>query len=163
MQMMFAIQPIYKPLATGELDGGAPLEPVTTMIEIHTIGNPPRLANGSAVPLSPAVRTGNLIFVSGQLGLDENGQLISPDVGDQVRQCIARIASILAEAGSDLAAVVKATVWLSDSQDFAAFNAAYRDCFPRHLPARSTVVSELLIPGAKVEIEVIAVASPDRP
>lgn len=123
---------------------------------IETLGSSPVLANGSIVPLSPAVRAGQFLFISGQLGLDDHGTLIAPDVAAQLRQCVLRLRSILALAGADLGAIVKTNVWLTDKADFPAFNAAYREYFPSHPPARSTVVSELLIPGAKVEIDAVA-------
>lgn len=123
---------------------------------IESLGQPLRLASGETVPLSAAMRAGDFIFVSGQLGIDAQGRLVAPDVTGQVRQCIERIRAILAEAGVGLDAVIKASVWLTEPSDFAAFNAAYRELFPERPPARSTVVSALLIPGARVEIEVVA-------
>lgn len=129
---------------------------------IEAIGKPLRLASGETVPLSAAIRAGDFIFVSGQLGLDEHGGLAAADVAGQLRQCIVRIRAILAQAGADLDAVVKATAWLADAADFAAFNAAYRELFPGRPPARSTVVSALLIPGARVELEVVAYAGGRR-
>lgn len=129
---------------------------------IETIGKPLCLPTGETVPLSAAVRAGDFIIVSGQLGLDERGNLAAADVAGQLRQCIVRIRAILDQAGVGLDAVVKATAWLTDPSDFAAFNAAYREFFPERPPARSTVVSALLIPGARVEIEVVAYAGGSR-
>lgn len=125
---------------------------------IQYIGKPMVLANGTTVPLTPAVRAGALVFVSGQLGLDSKGALVAEDIGAQTRQAVERIRGILAEAGLGLDAIVKTSVWITDKADFQAFNAVYRECFPNHPPARSTVVSDLLIPGAKVEIEATAYA-----
>ncbi len=125
---------------------------------IQTIGQPMVLANGTTVPLTPAIRAGEFIFVSGQLGIDGKGVVVADDVAGQARQAMERIRSILAEAGADLTAIVKVSVWLTDKADFPAFNAAYREYFPDRPPARSTVVSDLLIPGAKVEIDAIAFA-----
>lgn len=126
---------------------------------IQHIGKPMVLANGSIVPLTPAVRAGDFVFVSGQLGLDSKGALVAEDIGAQTRQAVERIRGILAEAGVGLGAIVKASVWITDKADFPAFNAVYRECFPNNPPARSTVVSDLLIPGAKVEIEATAYVS----
>jgi len=123
---------------------------------IEAIGQPRALANGLVIPLTPAIRAGDFIFVSGQLGIDDNGNVVGDDIGAQTLQAIARIRAVLQLAGCDLAAVVKVNVWITDQADFAAFNAAYRDCFPNRPPARSTVVSGLLIAGAKVEIDAIA-------
>jgi 2-iminobutanoate/2-iminopropanoate deaminase len=125
---------------------------------IQSIGQPMVLANGTTVPLTPAIRAGDFIFVSGQLGIDSKGVVVADDVAGQARQAMERIRSILAEAGVDLAAIVKVSVWLTDKADFPAFNAAYREYFPDRPPARSTVVSDLLIPGANVEIDAIAFA-----
>ncbi len=123
---------------------------------IQSIGQPMVLANGSVVPLTPAIRAGDFIFVSGQLGIDDKGVVVADDVAAQARQALERIRSILGQANADLSAVVKISVWLTDKADFPAFNAAYREFFPDRPPARSTVVSDLLIPGAKVEIDAIA-------
>ncbi|MDP9141826.1 MAG: RidA family protein [Pseudomonadota bacterium] len=125
---------------------------------IQSIGQPMVLANGTTVPLTPAIRAGDFIFVSGQLGIDDKGAVVADDVAAQAHQAMARIRSILAEAGVDLNSIVKVSVWLTDKADFPAFNAAYREHFPDRSPARSTVVSDLLIPGAKVEIDAIAFA-----
>lgn len=125
---------------------------------ILAIGTPPTLANGVSIPLTPAIRAGDLIFVSGQLGIDDDGRVVAEDITAQVHQAMQRIRAILAEAGTELSSLVKVSVWLTDKADFPAFNAAYREYFPDRPPARSTVVSELLIPGAKVEIDGIAFA-----
>lgn len=125
-------------------------------MSIEVIGKSPTLANGMTVPLSPAIRAGNLVFVSGQLGLDDNGALVGPDIEAQTHQVMKRLRAVLQQAGADLDRVVKAGVWLTDKTDFPAFNAIYREYFPQRPPARSTVVSELLIPGARLEIDVIA-------
>lgn len=123
---------------------------------IHAIGKPMVLANGTSVPLSPAIRAGDFIFISGQLGLDDQSRLVGDDITSQARQAMERIRAILEQAGTGLGAVVKVSVWLTDKADFPAFNATYAEYFPQRPPARSTVVSELLIPGAKVEIDAIA-------
>lgn len=122
------------------------------------IGKPMVLANGSTVPLTPAVRAGAFVFVSGQLGLDDKGALVADDITAQTRQAIERIRAILAQAGVGLDAIVKVSVWITDKTDFPAFNNTYREYFPNNPPARSTVVSDLLIPEARVEIEATAYA-----
>jgi 2-iminobutanoate/2-iminopropanoate deaminase len=125
---------------------------------ILAIGKPRALANGLSIPLTPAIRAGDFVFVSGQLGIDDAGTVVADDVAAQARHAMERIRSILAQADVELSAVVKMSVWLTDKADFPAFNAAYREFFPDRPPARSTVVSDLLIPGAKVEIDAIAFA-----
>ena len=125
---------------------------------IQAIGKPRTLANGLSIPLTPAIRAGDFVFVSGQLGIDDAGVVVADDVASQARKAIERIGDVLAQAGVELSSVVKVSVWLTDKADFPAFNAAYREFFGDRPPARSTVVSELLIAGAKVEIDAIAYA-----
>ncbi len=126
------------------------------MFEI--IGQPPRLANGSLIPIAPATRAQGLVFVSGQLGLDSDGALVSAEFEPQLRCVIERLGGILGQAGCGLQDIVKAGIWLTRKEDFAAFNRIWAETFGERPPARSTVVSELLIPGALVEVDVIAVA-----
>lgn len=116
----------------------------------------PQLASGTVIPLSKAIRAGDFVFLSGQLGLDAQGQLIAGGIAEQTRQTFANIETLLAQAGASLAQVVKATVWLTDATTFAAFNEVYRGYFAELPPTRSTVISALAIPGALVEIEVMA-------
>ncbi|MBK6660949.1 MAG: RidA family protein [Proteobacteria bacterium] len=124
----------------------------------HTIlGGRFTLADGTPLPLSKAIRAGDFVFLSGQLGLDENGR-VADGIEAQTRHCLRNIGELLALAGLDLSAVVKATVWLTEVGDFAAFNRVYAEAFADAPPVRSTVVSGLVLPGAKIEIEVIAYA-----
>jgi len=123
---------------------------------IQAIGKPRTLANGLTHPLTPGIRAGDFVFVSGQLGMDDQGVVVSDDIAAQTRHALERIRAILALAGTDLSAVVKVSVWVTDKAEFPAFNAAYREFFPERPPARATVVSDLMIPGAKVEIDAIA-------
>lgn len=125
---------------------------------IQAIGKPRTLANGLTIPLTPAIRAGDFVFVSGQLGIDDAGVVVADDVASQARKAMERIRDVLAQADVQLSSVVKVSVWLTDKADFAAFNAAYREFFPDRPPARSTVVSDLLIAGARVEIDAIAYA-----
>lgn len=124
----------------------------------HTIlGGRFTLANGTPLPLSKAIRAGDFVFLSGQLGLDEQGR-VAEGIEAQTQHCLRNIRALLALADVDLSAVVKATVWLTEVDDFAAFNRIYGAAFADAPPVRSTVVSGLVLPGAKVEIEVIAYA-----
>ena len=124
----------------------------------HTIlGGPLTLADGTPLPLSKAIRAGDFVYLSGQLGFDEQGRL--PDgVEAQTRHCLRHIRTLLASAGAQLEQVIKATVWLTDGGDFAAFNRVYGEAFAAHPPCRSTVISGLVLAAAKVEIEVVAYA-----
>lgn len=124
----------------------------------HTIlGGPFTLADGTPLPLSKAVRAGDFVFLSGQLGLDENGKLAA-GIEAQTEHCLRAIRLLLGEAGLDLGHVCKATVWLTDVANFPVFNRIYGTAFGTAPPVRSTVVSGLVLPGALVEIEVVAYA-----
>lgn len=109
----------------------------------------------SHVPLSPAVRAGDFVFVSGQVPVGADGEVVAGGVAEETRQVMENLGRCLAMAGCDLSDVVKTTVWLRDRDDFPAFNAAYAAFFPDNPPARSTAESRLMIDIA-VEIEAIA-------
>ena len=112
----------------------------------------------SHVPLSPAVRAGDFVFVSGQVPVDSAGAIVSGGIEAQTRQVLENIKSALALAGATMADVVKTTVWLEDARDFGGMNKIYAGYFPKDPPARSTAESRLMI-DIKVEIEATAYAS----
>jgi reactive intermediate/imine deaminase len=114
-----------------------------------------RYATPLPMPFAKAVKAGGHIYLSGQLALDAEGRLIDGDVATQTRLILERTAATLAETGARMADVVRVNVWLRDLNDFAAFNAEYRQHFPDGFPARSLVQAELY-GGAAVEIEVQA-------
>jgi 2-iminobutanoate/2-iminopropanoate deaminase len=107
------------------------------------------------VPFSKAVQAGGFLFLSGVLAMDAQGGIVEGDVQLQARVVLERIAATLAECGADMSQVVRATIWLGDLNDFAAFNQEYAKHFPAGLPSRSCVQAPLY-KGAKVEIEVQA-------
>ena len=108
-------------------------------------------------PYSQAVRTGGMIFVSGQLPIDPaTGIFAGEDIESQTRQSIENIQSVLAEAGLTLDHVVKTTVYLRDMNDFAAMNDVYSRFFTGICPARVAVEVSALPKGAAVEIDAIA-------
>lgn len=109
----------------------------------------------SHVPLSPAVRAGDFVFVSGQVPVGTGGKIVAGGVEAETRQVLENVRKCLAMAGCDLGDVVKTTVWLRDRDDFPAFNKAYGEFFPKDPPARSTAESRLMIDIA-VEIEAVA-------
>lgn len=123
---------------------------------ITVVGKSPVLSNGRTIPLSPAVQAGGLLFLSGQLGMDDSGKVVGDDITSQTRQAVARLEKVLALAGGRREQIIKVSVWLTDKDDFAAFNQVYAELFPSNPPARSTVISGLLIPGARVEIDAVA-------
>jgi 2-iminobutanoate/2-iminopropanoate deaminase len=106
-------------------------------------------------PYTPAVRAGDFIIVSGQLGMAD-GVLAEGGVAGQTAQSIANLRARLAEMGADLTDVVKTTCFLIDMDAFATFNAAYVAGFGDHRPARSTVAVRELPAGGQVEIEAMA-------
>ncbi len=112
-------------------------------------GNPLKL------PMAPAVRAGDFVFVSGQAALADDGSVVAGGIGPQTRLTIERLTAGLAAAGCSLSDVVKATAWLSDARDFGVFNAVFAEFFGDHPPSRSTLVSQLVV-DAKVEIELTA-------
>jgi reactive intermediate/imine deaminase len=120
------------------------------------------LAAGQPVeglPFSPAVRAGDFIFLSGQIGnLPGKRELVPGGIGPETRQTLEGIQRTLTEAGSSLERVVKCTVFLADIADYAAMNEVYRSFFPKDPPARSTAAAGGLALGARVEIECIALA-----
>ena len=109
----------------------------------------------SHVPLSPAMRAGDFVFVSGQVPTDADGRVVPGDVREQTRQVLENLSGALALADCTLADVIKTTVWLRDAEDFAAFNEVYGQAFADAPPTRTTVQSRLMIDIA-LEIEAIA-------
>ena len=126
------------------------------MANQEIIGDPYKLADGTVLPLSRAVRAGDFVFLSGQLGFDKNGQLVGDGIADQTRQAIENISEVLKEAGGDISDIVKITVWLTTTESFAEFNHVYGEHFSSIRPVRCTVCSGLMVPGALVEIEATA-------
>ena len=108
-------------------------------------------------PYSQAVRTGNMVFTAGQIALDPaTGKLLEDDIAIQTEQVLKNLTAVLDAAGTNLANVVKCTVFLQDMGDFAAMNAVYAQFFTENPPARSAVQAAALPLGARVEIEAIA-------
>ena len=108
-------------------------------------------------PYSQAIETDGMVFVSGQIPLDPaTGKLIAGDIEAQAARVLDNVAAILDAAGSDLAGVVKTTVYLVDLADFARVNAVYGGYFAETPPARATVQVSALPLGARVEIDAIA-------
>ena len=109
-------------------------------------------------PYSQAIRSGNLLFASGQIPIDPaTGNVAAGDISVQTRQVFTNIAGVLKAAGATFDNVVKTTVFLQDMNDFAAMNAVYGEFFSAPAPARSTVQVARLPRDAKVEIEIVAV------
>jgi 2-iminobutanoate/2-iminopropanoate deaminase len=108
-------------------------------------------------PYSPAIRAGNLLFVSGQIPLDPStGELVSGEIAAQTRRVLQNIGALLAAAGLDFGAVVRTTVFLADLNDFGAMNEVYGTFFRTPYPARATVQVARLPRECRIEIDVIA-------
>jgi reactive intermediate/imine deaminase len=123
--------------------------------DIIRYGNIPSGAGGQRLPFSPAVRAGDFVFCSGQVAMQENGEIESGGIEAQTRRTFQNVEKVLALAGCTLQDVVKVTVWLDDTRDFWTFNRVYLDFFGEHPPARSCVRSEMMV-DCKIEIEVTA-------
>jgi 2-iminobutanoate/2-iminopropanoate deaminase len=116
-------------------------------------GTPPVKA-----PLSAAARAGNLVWTAGQLAYDENGDLVGEgDVAAQTEQTLRNVDAALRVAGATMADVVKVTVWLTDTANFAAMNEVYRRWFDEPRPVRACVRADLMGQDLLVEIEATAV------
>ena len=115
-------------------------------------------APGAIGPYSQAIKTGNMIFCSGQIPIDPaTGEFVSQDVTEQTEQVFKNLAAVLEAAGASLDDVVKTTVFLADMGEFAAMNDVYSRHFVDNKPARATVQAAKLPRDARVEIECIAV------
>jgi 2-iminobutanoate/2-iminopropanoate deaminase len=115
---------------------------------------------GSPLPFSEAVRVGDMLFVSGQVGnLPGTLTLATGGIGPEARRALENIKAILERHGSSLDQVVKCTVFLADIKEWPAFNEVYREFFKTNLPARSALGANGLALGARVELECIAVVA----
>jgi 2-iminobutanoate/2-iminopropanoate deaminase len=112
--------------------------------------------SATATPLSPGIKVGNTVYVSGQVGRHPTTGQMGGDIREQTRNCLERIKVILEAAGTSLGNVVSATCWLSNRENFGAFNEVYASYFPTDKPARATVEANLMAQGALVEVMVIA-------
>ena len=124
-------------------------------MNVEFLGSMRAGAGGQPLPFSPAVRAGPFVFVSGQVPMGENGEIVPGGIEAQTRQALSNVQRALTLAGCTLDDVVKATVWLDDARDFWSFNRVYAEFFAGNKPARSTTQAKLMV-DAKVEIEVIA-------
>jgi len=108
-------------------------------------------------PYSQAIRTGGLLFCSGQIPLDPaTGKMVAGGVEAQTERVLKNLEAVLSAGGATLASVVKTTVYLADLADFPAMNAVYGRFFPQDPPARATIQAAKLPAGALVEIDAVA-------
>jgi 2-iminobutanoate/2-iminopropanoate deaminase len=121
----------------------------------HAISSPG--APKAIGPYSPAIRAGQLLFVSGQVPIDPaTGNMITGGIADQTRRVLDNIGELLLAAGRSFGDVARTTVFLADMNDFAAMNEVYGEYFAEPYPARATVQVARLPKDARVEIDVIA-------
>ena len=113
-------------------------------------------APGAVGPYSQGIAAGNLLFVSGQLGLDpKTGEFEGPDLASQARQAMENLKQIVLAAGYNLDHVVAVDVFLTDMGDFVEFNGIYEKYFSEHRPARAAIEVSALPKGGLVEIKCI--------
>ncbi len=123
------------------------------MVRIHTQDAPAAIG-----PYSQAIKTGGMVFTSGQIALDPaTGDLVAGGIAEQTERICENLKAVLTAAGSSLEKTVKTTCFLADMADFSAFNEVYGRYFSEK-PARSCVAVKALPKGALAEIEVIALA-----
>ena len=112
------------------------------------------------LPFSPAIRAGDYIFVSGQVGfVDAKGKEVK-GIEPQTRLCLENMKRVLVAGGASLDDVVKVTVFLRNEENFAKMNEIYQGYFPEDKPARSTVVAGLALPKILIEMDCIAYCQP---
>ena len=110
----------------------------------------------NSLPFSAAVRVGNMLYVSGQMGTDESLKIVAGGIEAETRQTLANMKAILERHGSSLDRVVKCMVMMADMSEWPAMNAVYVQHFTNHLPARSAFGAASLALGGRVEIECMA-------
>ena len=119
---------------------------------VHTDKVPP-----ARVPLSQAIRAGDWVFASGQLGMDpKTGRLAQGGIRAETRQVCENLKAVLEAGGTSLAKVVKVTIYMADLAELMAMNDVFRQYFAVDPPARTTFQCAALVAGARVEIEAIA-------
>jgi 2-iminobutanoate/2-iminopropanoate deaminase len=118
------------------------------------------VAGNSSLPFSSAVRVGDMLYLSGQIGTDSIGKVVPGGIGPETRQTMENIRAVLESNGSSLDRVVKCLVMLADMSQWSAMNQVYVTYFPRHRPARSAMGASGLALGAQVEIECLAALKP---
>jgi 2-iminobutanoate/2-iminopropanoate deaminase len=113
-------------------------------------------------PYSQAIKSGNLLFISGQVPVNPTTGELTGDIKVQTRQVLENLKSILLAAGASTIDIVKTTVFLKNLDDFNIMNEVYREYFPNNAPARSTIEVIRIPRGALIEIEAIAVINKEK-
>lgn len=126
-------------------------------MRIERFGTSATGAGGKSLPFAKAVRAGDFVFVSGQVAMGPDGEIVQGGIVEQTHRAIENVKTILESVGLGLNDVVKATVWLADTRDFWSFNRVYAEHFGDALPARSCVRADMMV-DCRIEIEVTAYA-----
>ena len=111
---------------------------------------------GKGYPFSESVRVGDILFISGQVGVDENNELVEGGIVGETRQIMSNIGGVLERRGLGFSDVVKCTVFLADVAEWGEFNTIYMSFFEPPYPARSALEANGLALGARLEVECIA-------
>jgi 2-iminobutanoate/2-iminopropanoate deaminase len=139
--------------STVVLQGQGPTRPSTSG---RRVIRPEKIPN-TGLPYSPGILVGNTLYLSGNLGRDPvTAGLVSGGIEAETRQALANMREVLRAAGMDFKDVTTVTAYITSFDDFAKFNAVYREYFPSDPPARATVQVAALNVGARVELQMIA-------
>lgn len=122
---------------------------------MKTVIGDPLVINGRTLSLSRAIRAGDFVYLTGQIPMQNGAVMTDGTIEDQTRVVLDEIKATLQLADCRLSDVVKAMVWLRERADFPGFDHVYAEYFPQDPPARSAVISELLV-DVRVEVEVVA-------
>jgi 2-iminobutanoate/2-iminopropanoate deaminase len=128
-------------------------------LEFHAKRNAPP---GMSLPFSEAVRAGDMLYLSGEIGTDASGKLVAGGIKAEAKQVMDNIGASLARHGSSFDRVVQCTVALADMAEWPAFNEVYRGYFKDHFPARMAFGANGLALGARVEVQCNALVSAAR-
>lgn len=122
---------------------------------MKTVIGDPLVINGRTLSLSRAIRAGDFVYLTGQIPMQDGVVMTEGTIEQQTQVVLEAIKATLALADCSLSDVVKSMVWLRERADFPGFDSVYADYFPQDPPARSAVISELLV-DVRVEVEVVA-------
>jgi reactive intermediate/imine deaminase len=129
-------------------------------MSLGAVANPEFFAEGpmagKGYPFSESVRVGDILFISGQVGVDENNELVEGGIVGETRQIMSNIGGALERRGLGFSDVVKCTVFLADVDEWGKFNTIYTSYFEPPYPARSALGANGLALGARLEVECIA-------
>jgi 2-iminobutanoate/2-iminopropanoate deaminase len=150
LRIIFALALATLPAAAATAAQPASDAASTAPIEFHAKQNGPP---GMSLPFSEAVRAGDMLYLSGDIGTDASGKLVAGGIKAEAKQVMDNIGANLARHGSSFERVVQCTVALADIADRPAFNDVNRSYFKQHFPARMAFAANALALGARVEVQ----------